>query len=104
MIKHIVLLKWKQGVSRDQVDRVTAGLSALKSELSELVSYEFGEDLGIYRGNADYALIAEFRNEAALKAYVSHPSHQALMSEVTGPIMDVFQSVQFQSGEGDDDA
>ncbi len=104
MIKHIVLLNWKQGVSKDQIDRVTAALSALKGELSALVSYEFGEDLGIYSGNADYALVAEFEDEAALKAYVGHPLHQALMSEVTGPIMDSFQSAQFQLREGVDSA
>lgn len=99
MIKHIVLLTWKEGASQDQIDAVTSSFRALEDEIEEIVSYSFGEDACIYRGNADYALIAEFRNEADLKAYVVHPSHQELLAKVTGPIMASFQSVQFHISE-----
>lgn len=99
MIKHIVLLSWKEGVSKESIESVTAGFSALRDEIPEIVSYSFGKDAGIYRGNADYALVAEFRTEAEFKAYVVHPSHQKLVSEITGPIMKSFQSIQFNVPE-----
>lgn len=99
MIKHIVLLTWKEGVSQEQIESVTSAFSSLRSEISEIVSYSFGKDAGIYRGNADYALVAEFGSEEALRAYVVHPSHQKLMSNVTGPIMESFQSIQFEVSE-----
>lgn len=98
MIKHVVLLCWKEGISRAAIDRVDAAFRALAAEIPEIVSYTFGPDAGIYRGNADYALIAEFHTEADLQAYVKHPHHQALMAEVTGPIMASFQSIQFREG------
>ena len=98
MIKHVVLLKWKPEVTPSQVEAVSAAFDALRQEIPEIVSYTFGPDAGIYRGNADYALVAEFRNEADLQAYVNHPRHQALMAEVTGPIMASFQSIQFKEG------
>ncbi|GAA4101458.1 Dabb family protein [Zhongshania borealis] len=99
MIKHVVLLTWKDSTSQDQIDAVTSAFRALGDEIAEVVSYSFGEDVGIYRGNADYALIAEFQNEADLKAYVVHPSHQELLSNITGPILDSFLSVQFGAAE-----
>ena len=99
MIRHIVLLSWKEGVSREKVEAVTAAFNSLREEIPEIVSYCFGENAGIYKGNADYALLAEFKSEADLKAYVVHPSHQKLMSEITGPIMKSFQSIQFKEPE-----
>jgi hypothetical protein len=95
MIKHIVLLKWKDGVSSEQVDLVTSSFQNLKDQIPEIASYSFGKDASIYRGNADYALIAEFETEANFKAYVVHPKHQELLREITGPILESFQSVQF---------
>lgn len=95
MIKHVVLLTWKENVLQEQVDAVTAAFRALGDEMEEIVGYEFGQDAGIFKGNADYALVAEFQNEADLKTYVFHPSHQELLAKVTGPIMESFQSVQF---------
>lgn len=95
MIKHVVLLKWKAGVSEEQIDCVSAGFQKLKDQIPEIASYSFGKDASIYRGNADYALIAEFESEADLRAYVVHPKHQEFLREVTGPIMASFQSVQF---------
>lgn len=99
MIQHVVLLKWNDEVSAEQVAQVTSAFRALGEHIDELVSYEFGPDAGIYRGNADYALVARFRNEADLKAYVVHPRHQALLAQVTSPILKSFQAVQFGSSE-----
>lgn len=99
MIKHVVLLTWKDGTSQDQIDAVTSGFLALRNEIPDIVSYSFGQDAGIYRGNADYALIAEFQEEADLEAYVSHPSHIRLLKTITGPILESFQAVQFRASE-----
>lgn len=68
MLKHIDLLNWKEAVSQRQIDAVTAGFRALSEEIPEIVSYTFGPDAGIYKSNAGYALVAEFRNESDLKA------------------------------------
>lgn len=96
MITHIVLLSWKEGVSQNQIDKVAASFQELKEEIPEIVSYRFGEDAGIFKGNADYVLIAEFENEEDLKAYVKHPRHQDLLANITGPILESFQSIQLK--------
>ena len=99
MIKHVVLLTWKNNVTQKQIDAVTAEFRVLGDEIEEVVSYEFGQDAGIYKGNANYALVAEFRSESDLKAYVVHPRHQELLSRVTGPILKSFLSAQFNVPE-----
>jgi hypothetical protein len=95
MIKHVVLLTWKDGVSQEQIDKVTTEFRILGDEIEEVAGCEFGQDAKIYKGNADYALVADFNNEADLKAYVVHPKHQELLARVTGPILESFLSVQF---------
>lgn len=94
MIKHVVLLDWKEGTTAEAIQQVTSAFAALEPEIEGLLSYTFGSDAQIYRGNADYALIADFADEAHFKAYVTHPKHQALLTEITGPILESFQSVQ----------
>ncbi|MEE2651970.1 MAG: Dabb family protein [Pseudomonadota bacterium] len=96
MIKHIVLLTWKSETTQSEIDAVSQGLARLPAAIPEIVSYHFGPDAKLYRGNADYALVAEFRCEADLKTYVTHPSHQRFMKELASPILDTFQSVQIE--------
>jgi hypothetical protein len=96
MIKHVVLLNWNDGVNGEAVAAVDSAFAKLHDEIPEIAGYEFGADAGFYRGNADYALVAEFRNEEDLRNYVTHPKHLALLKDVTGPILKSFQSIQFK--------
>ena len=82
-------------MSQERIDTVTSEFRALQNEIGEMESYEFGQDAGIYKGNAHYALVAEFQSESDLKAYVMHPKHQEFLSNVAGPILESFQSAQF---------
>lgn len=95
MIRHVVLLNWKEGTSRQAIDAVSAELASLASEISEIRSYTFGPDAGVYRGNASYALVADFDSIEDLKGYVMHPKHQEFLSRVSGPILESFQCAQF---------
>ena len=96
MIKHVVLLNWKEDTADSAIEAVDNAFAKLRKDIPQIKSYEFGRDASLYRGNADYALVAVFENEEDLKAYVSHPDHLALLKDVTGPILESFQSVQFE--------
>jgi Stress responsive A/B Barrel Domain len=96
MIKHVVLLNWKEGTAAEDVAAVDVAFAGLREQIPQIVSYEFGADAGFYRGNADYALVAAFASEEDLRTYVTHPGHLALLKEVTGPILESFQSAQFE--------
>lgn len=95
MITHIVLLTWKEGVESDAIAQVDEGFARLADEIKEIAAFRFGADLGLYKGNADYALLAEFASEEDLNTYVHHPMHKAFLSDVTGPLLHSFQCLQF---------
>jgi len=95
MIKHVVLLNWKEGVSQEEIDLVGLEFGKLRNEIKEIVAYQFGPDAGIYKGNASYALVADFETEATFKTYVTHEKHLAFLADITGPILESFQSAQF---------
>ena len=97
MLKHIVLLKWKDGVVAADIDRVTSAFAALRDEIPQIRSYEFGADAGLYNGNYDYALLASFDSPEDLQAYAVHPAHKRFLVDVSGPLLDSFVAVQFYS-------
>lgn len=95
MIQHVVLLKWRRELEADELQMLSQQFAALAEHIDEIRDYRFGADLGIYRGNADYALIAMFDNEEDLRSYVTHPLHQAFLTDIAGPLLDSFMSAQF---------
>lgn len=95
MIKHVVLLNWKDGVTQDQIDGLTDAFLGLTAEIPQIKSYQFGQDLGLMPGNASYAIVAEFDSEQDLQAYIVHPAHQKILGEVAGPLLASFQAAQF---------
>ena len=96
MIRHVVLLNWKENTSAEAIQAVTDTLAKLPGLIAEIQSYQFGPDMAIYEGNADYVVVAEFASEEDFKAYVVHPDHNGMMKEVAMPIMESFSSAQFQ--------
>ena len=96
MIRHIVLMKWKENTPDQAVQAVSDAFARLPQLIPEIRSYQFGPDLGIYPGNADYLLVADFDNQEDFKIYASNQDHIALMKSVSMPIMESFQSAQFE--------
>jgi len=96
MIRHVVLLSWNEKCTDDSVQAVTDGLAALPGKIPEIRSYQFGPDVQIDRRNADYALIADFENEADYQIYVKHPAHIEFLKNVSGPILDSFSAARFE--------
>ena len=96
MIRHVVLLKWKENTSQEAIRAVTEAFTSLPGLIPEIRSYQFGPDLGIYAGNADYVLVADFENQQDFETYSVHEHHIALMKTVSLPIMASFSSAQFE--------
>ena len=95
MIKHIVLLTWSRSLTQKEANDVCNGFNELKDSIPEIITYIHGGDLQIYKGNADYALIAEFKDDKDLKSYVDNPKHIQFMKNIIKPILDSYKSIQF---------
>jgi len=73
MIKHIVL--WKLH-DREKATLIRQTLEALPARIPEIHRLEVGSGMPAGEFTADVALYSEFKTEADLKTYISHPAHQ----------------------------
>ena len=72
MIRHIVLWRMK---SADQFETIRAALQAQLGRIPGLLRMEIGRSTNTGRRVADFALVCDFEDEAALAAYHRHPAH-----------------------------
>jgi hypothetical protein len=87
MILHIVLFKWKEGVTKEQVDAIDAAMAKLPAAIPQVKQLHWGSDVHFREGNADWALAAIFANQADWQAYQVHPEHQAIVQNLVAPIL-----------------
>ena len=90
MVKHIVLLKLKEGVSLDQTAPILEGLSGLKDKLEGIVDVTGGVNNSPEGKSNGYewGFVMTFEDEASRDAYLPHPDHKAVSAETIRPIVD----------------
>jgi len=87
MIRHSALFVWAEGIADEQKVRVKDGV-AFCYYGSEVLSLDFGEDLGLYPSGHRFALMHDHRDRAAWEAYNDNPVHArvgACLKSVTRP-------------------
>lgn len=94
MIRHVVLLAWKDRTTPDQIAAVEKALARMPEIMPFIRRYEMGRDLGI-SGSHDFAIVADFDHEADYCAYAEHPEHQAVLTNVLGPVVESKARVQY---------
>lgn len=82
MIKHIVIFKWREDVTEADVSAVLDDLRALPDAIDALEDYLAAPDLGLSEGNGDFAIVATLANAEALRSYVDHPQHVAVVTRL----------------------
>jgi hypothetical protein len=87
VFRHVVLFRWKPGTDPAALTALERALAELPGQVPEIESYRFGRDAGLTAGNFDFAIVAEFADEAAWRRYVDHPAHQKLVAERVRPIV-----------------
>lgn len=90
------MFRWKHGTTAEQVEALGRGLARLPAEIPEIRAYAFGVDAGLRDGNHDFAVVADFDDADAFRAYVEHPAHQELIDELIAPIRAERTSIQFE--------
>lgn len=96
MFRHVVLLRWVEGVDPAAVDAVLEGLAGLPTAIPELRSYVFGADAGLNEGNFDLGIVADFDSAEGYLVYRDHPAHQAVIAERIAPILAGRAAVQYE--------
>ena len=96
MLVHNVFFKWKPGTTPADITEMTAALATLPGSVPSIRSYIFGSDLGLSSGTAwDFAIVAQFDDEAGWKGYLEHPAHEKVRAESLAPRIAERASVQF---------
>jgi hypothetical protein len=82
VIKHIVIFKWREDVSEADVAAVLDDLHALPGAIDALESYLAAPDLGLTDGTGDFAIVATVAGPEALRRYLDHPRHLAVVARL----------------------
>ncbi len=86
MLRHVALFRWKPGTTDEQVAAVKDALEALPAQVPTIRSYAVGPDLRLGEDRWDFAVVASFEDARGYQAYVDHPAHQAVATELIAPI------------------
>jgi hypothetical protein len=95
MIRHCVTFRFVEGVTDDAIDVLEQRLAGLPDAIPEIAAYWYGRDLGLRDTNADFAVVADFLDEAAFLSYSTHPAHVELIRTAVEPIAAERNAVQF---------
>jgi hypothetical protein len=94
LLRHIVIFKYKDGATRDQIEQVTAAFRALQHKIPGIRSFEQGTNNSPEGKNLGFMHVftLTFEDAQARDAYLPHPEHQqfgALLAELD-IVVDVF--------------
>jgi hypothetical protein len=96
-VRHVVLFRFVDGVTPDQVAAIEEGLAALPGRIPQIRSYRFGRDLGLNNRNAGFGLVAEFDSVDDFVTYRDHPDHQAFIARCIEPAVAERVGVQMEA-------
>lgn len=94
MIKHVVVMKFKPGVSEADIMQLEQGLDRLPGAIPEILSYDFGRDIVHSPRSFDFALVSSFTDMNALQRYQGHPEHMKVL-ELVRSLCDQIIAVDF---------
>lgn len=77
-VRHMVVFKFKDGTTPEQIKQVTDALRGLKDTIPGIVSFERGVNNSPEKKNLGFthAFLITFRDAAARDAYLPHPEHR----------------------------
>ncbi len=89
VLRHVVLLKFREGTSAADMRRVQGAFCALPSKIDAIYDFEWGTDVSVenLQKGFTHCFVVTFLSEADRDAYLPHPAHQAL-GETIGPHLD----------------
>lgn len=95
MFHHVVMFRFVEGTTAEQVAAVTAGLAGLPAAIPQIRSYVFGPDAGLNPGTYDYAVSAAFDSADDYVVYRDHPEHRAFIARCIAPVVADRAACQF---------
>jgi hypothetical protein len=96
VLRHVVLFKFKDSSTPEQIKSVEDAFSALPGKINTIIDYEWGTNVSpenLAQGFT-HCFLVTFKNAADRDAYLPHPAHKEF-GKVLGPHLDKVLVVDF---------
>jgi len=87
---HIFAFQWKPGTTDAQIEKATRDIKAFQGVIPGLLQTHVGPNISPRGKGYTFGGLMQFKDQAALDAYVQHPSHQALLKWLV-PLIDAIE-------------
>jgi hypothetical protein len=84
VLRHVVFYKFKDSLTRQQVQEVVDAFAALPKKIDAIIGYEHGTNVS-EEGKSEgltHAFVVTLRDEKGREAYLSHPAHDEYVQVV----------------------
>ena len=88
MIEHLVILKFREDATLDQVNAFLTAAKALKGKVEGVVDLTVGQNFTDRSKGYTHGVCVRFEDKAALERYLPHPEHVAVVESCMKPILD----------------
>ena len=96
MIRHTVLFRWKAEATEEDKQQVANEVAKLPSMVPSIRAFASGADARLAGGNFDFAVTADFDDEAGFFAYRDDPGHREIIKQYIVPLAASRVAVQFE--------
>ena len=96
MIRHTVVFQWNANATQEQKQEVATEVAKLPSMVPSIRAFASGPDAGLNQGNFDFAVSADFDDEAGYLAYRDDPGHREIVRSFILPLAAQRAAVQFE--------
>ncbi|KAI3719142.1 hypothetical protein L6452_20036 [Arctium lappa] len=82
-VKHILLAKFKDGISEEKIDDLIKGYANLVNKIESMKSFLWGKDVSIENLHQGFTHVFEssFETTEGIATYISHPAHAEFANE-----------------------
>ncbi len=89
VLRHVVLLKFKDGTTAEQVREIVNAFCALPSKVDTIHDFEWGTDISVENLSQGFThcFVVTFKSEADRAKYLPHPEHKEF-GRILGPHLD----------------
>jgi hypothetical protein len=96
LLRHVVLFKFKDGTTPEQIKEVEDAFRALPSKIPQIVGFEWGTNMSPEKLDQGFThcFLLTFRTAKDRDAYLPHPAHKAF-GKVLRPYLDKVLVVDF---------
>jgi hypothetical protein len=89
VLRHVVLLKFKEDASGQQIKAIENAFCALSGEIDAIYDFEWGTDVSVENRSQGFThcFVVTFRTAEDRGKYLPHPAHKELAGSL-GPYLD----------------